>query len=315
MTRTAVLFLFCLWLAVVPVPALAQDPTPLSCDWAQVTAVVDGDTIDVVIGATIDRVRYIGMNTAERGQPCYSEATAANSSLVQGQTVCLDRDVSETDRYGRLLRYVYVGETMVNAELVRQGLASAATYPPDVRYADWFVQLEQEARAAGRGCWAAGTTYAVWLPIVVRPTPRPTPTPTRTPAPTPTRTLAPTPTRTPTPTQVPSSAAVRVASWCSRFDAPGNDNNNLNEEYVCFENAAGGAANISGWHVKDLVNHTYTFPTFMLAPGARVKLHTGCGSNTATDLYWCSGGAIWNNDHDTVFLYDSAWHLVDSHSY
>jgi hypothetical protein len=72
---------------------------------------------------------------------------------------------------------------------------------------------------------------------------------------------------------------------------------------------------MSGWYVKDLANHTYTFPTFTLAAAARVKLRTGCGTNTATDVYWCQGTAIWNNGGDTVYLYDSAWVLVDSHTY
>jgi len=95
------------------------------------------------------------MNTPEMDEFCGSEAKAVNVGLVEGQTVRLVKDVSETDRYGRLLRYVYVGDIFVNAELVRQGYANAATYPPDVAYADLFVQLEAEARAAGRGCWAA----------------------------------------------------------------------------------------------------------------------------------------------------------------
>jgi micrococcal nuclease len=72
---------------------------------------------------------------------------------------------------------------------------------------------------------------------------------------------------------------------------------------------------MSGWYVKDVANHTYTFPTFALSAGARVKLHTGSGTNTSTDVYWGSGAAIWNNDHDTVYLYDSVGTLVDSYTY
>jgi micrococcal nuclease len=69
--------------------------------------------------------------------------------------VRLELDVQSWDRYQRLLAYVYVGDLMVNAELVRQGYAQVATYPPNVRYADRFRQLQQEARAAGAGCWKA----------------------------------------------------------------------------------------------------------------------------------------------------------------
>ena len=307
--RFTIRLLLCVGLLALHAPSTNADPAPVSCVWARVTCIVDGDTIDVDVDGSTFRVRYIGMNTTEVGQPCYNEGTAENRLLVDGEMVCLDKDVSETDRYGRLLRYVYVGDTMVNAELVRRGVASAATYPPDVRYAGWFVQLEQEARQAGRGCWAIATAYTVWLPIMMKPASRPAPTPTCTRTPEPTRL------RTPTPTQTRSPAAIRVAAWCSQFNAPGNDHQNLNEEYVCFDNQGSAAADMTGWHVKDANVHTYTFPTFSLASGAWVKLRTGCGSNTATDLYWCRSQAVWNNDGDTVYLYNAAWALVDQYRY
>jgi micrococcal nuclease len=131
-----------------------------------VVYIVDGGTIDVQIGESRYRVRYIGMDTAERGQPCHDEGKWENGTLTEGQTVCLDKDVSQTDRYGRLLGYVYAGDVMINAELIRRGVASAVTYPPHVRFAEWFVQLEREAREERRGCWADALSY-VWLPIVV----------------------------------------------------------------------------------------------------------------------------------------------------
>lgn len=122
---------------------------------ATVVRVIDGDTIDVRLGdAGVRRVRYIGINTPERFEDYYAEATSANAKLVSGKEVRLVKDVSETDRYGRLLRYVYVGETFVNAELVKQGYAAAATYPPDVEYADYFVELAAEARSNGTGLWS-----------------------------------------------------------------------------------------------------------------------------------------------------------------
>jgi hypothetical protein len=101
-------------------------------------------------------VRYIGVNTPERGEPCYREATDANAALVDGQTVRLAPDRSDTDRNGRLLRYVYAGETFVNAQLVRDGYAEARRYPPDTAQAELLEQLEAEARAANRNCYATG---------------------------------------------------------------------------------------------------------------------------------------------------------------
>ncbi len=96
---------------------------------AQVVNVVDGDTIDVLIGGQEFRLRYSGMDTPERGEPGYAEATAANVALVSGKTVTLEKDISETDRFGRLLRYVYIDGEMVNARLVEDGYAVPALTP------------------------------------------------------------------------------------------------------------------------------------------------------------------------------------------
>jgi micrococcal nuclease len=129
-----------------------------------VVDVVDGDTIKVAIGGVVYRLRYIGIDTPETVDPSRPvewmgpEASAANKALVAGDEVVLEKDVSEVDRYGRLLRYVWLhdGDTwlMVNYELVRLGFAHSSTYPPDVRYQDLFLAAEQEARAAERGLWA-----------------------------------------------------------------------------------------------------------------------------------------------------------------
>jgi len=139
-----------------PIPGTPV-PTPIpGADYASVTYVIDGDTIDVSLGGQDVRVRYIGVNTPERGEPCFDEATAANRALVEDRIVALVRDVSETDRYGRLLRYVYVGEVFVNAALVEAGWAEARRYPPDTLHADAFDALENSARATNLGCWPAG---------------------------------------------------------------------------------------------------------------------------------------------------------------
>jgi endonuclease YncB( thermonuclease family) len=132
---------------------------------AQVVDVVDGDTIKVDIGGEVFTVRYIGMDTPETVKPntpvqwMGPEASAANKRLVAGQQVVLEKDVSEVDRYGRLLRDVWLerpdGWLFVNAELVRLGFASVATFPPDVAYVDVLLEAQREARAAGVGLWSA----------------------------------------------------------------------------------------------------------------------------------------------------------------
>lgn len=122
-------------------------------DKALVQRVVDGDTIVLASG---ERVRYVGMDTPEVTEaPEFfgPEATEANLRLVAGRRVRLERDVSDLDKFDRLLRYVYVDGVMVNAELVREGFAMALAYPPDTRYATCLAGLEKEARQAGRGLW------------------------------------------------------------------------------------------------------------------------------------------------------------------
>jgi micrococcal nuclease len=115
---------------------------------------VDGDTIEVGLGARTARVRYIGVDTPERDEPFYREATEANRRLLGDGQLLLYKDVSETDRYGRLLRYVVAGERFVNLALVQEGYAQAATYPPDVACSQAFVTAERNARSAQVGLWA-----------------------------------------------------------------------------------------------------------------------------------------------------------------
>ena len=127
---------------------------PIEGDSAEVVYVIDGDTIDVLIDGEESRVRYIGIDTPERGQPFYQQATDFNRQLVADQTIILVKDVSDTDRYGRLLRYIYLPDgTFVNAELIASGNARLVTYPPDVAFVEQFKSLQQQARSAERGLW------------------------------------------------------------------------------------------------------------------------------------------------------------------
>ena len=133
-----------------------------------VKRVIDGDTIELIDGR---KVRYIGIDTPESVDPrkpvaCFAkEAVIKNQEFVLGKNIELEKDISETDRFGRLLRYVYVvvGETemLVNEGLVREGFAKASTYPPDVKYQDRLRVVEMEAREVGRGLWGSCDTGKV----------------------------------------------------------------------------------------------------------------------------------------------------------
>ena len=143
-----------IWLSAIILFILLLFACSSPPDTATVTRVIDGDTIIIATG---QRIRYIGIDTPEvypETEALGREAWQANRQFVEGKNVRLERDVSDTDKYGRLLRYVYVNDLFVNAELVRQGLAEAKAYPPDTKYQDYLEKLETEAREAGRGIWA-----------------------------------------------------------------------------------------------------------------------------------------------------------------
>jgi len=125
---------------------------PTAFETGRVIRVIDGDTVGIVLSGKRQRVRYIGINTPERNEPCYEQATQANIDLVLGETVRLVRDKSETDKYGRLLRYVYVNDIFVNKVLVEQGDAEAVLYNPDDKFYNLFRDLEVAATNEQLGC-------------------------------------------------------------------------------------------------------------------------------------------------------------------
>lgn len=134
-----------------------------------VSRVIDGDTIELSNGK---KVRYIAMDTPETVDPrkpiqCFGvEASNRNKQLVEGKTVLLEKDISETDRYGRLLRYVYIDGVFVNLFLVQEGFAYSYTYPPDVKYQSQFTEAERLAREQKRGLWGSCPIY-VSTPVLI----------------------------------------------------------------------------------------------------------------------------------------------------
>jgi micrococcal nuclease len=102
----------------------------------------------VALDSGHERVAYLGIASLS------PSATEANRHLVQGQRVWLELDVPLRDGEGRLLAYVYVGDLMVNAELVRLGAAQVATVPSHAKHHELFLKLQREAQEAKRGLWA-----------------------------------------------------------------------------------------------------------------------------------------------------------------
>jgi micrococcal nuclease len=128
-------------------------------DAVKVERVVDGDTFEVKLNGKKEKVRLIGVDTPETVKPntpvMYygKEASDYTKKRLQGRTIELEWDVDRTDRYDRLLAYVWIGGELFNRTLVQEGYARIATYPPDVKYVDLFTKDQQQARSQGKGLW------------------------------------------------------------------------------------------------------------------------------------------------------------------
>jgi endonuclease YncB( thermonuclease family) len=230
--------------------------------------VIDGDTIRVSSSTGEDEVRLIGIDTPESDEKFSAEATGTLRKLLVGARVWLEMDKESRDQYGRLLAYVWYGDDqlrMANWELVRQGLATVYTVPPNERYVEKLLAAEDKARANQIGVWG-----------------------------------------------IASSSPLRVVT--ARYDAPGDDSKNLNEEYITFKVLISGT--LLGYSVEDQTGHRYRFPDRAYAKGDIFKLHSGAGSDTQADLYWgAAGAAIWNNDGDMVKVLDPRDQIVESFAY
>jgi endonuclease YncB( thermonuclease family) len=228
--------------------------------------VIDGDTLTIEVGGVAERVRLVGINAPEDGECFSEEATAALAELVDGRTVRLAVDETDRDRYGRLLRYVSVGDQLVNEALVRAGVARSAAYPPDTaRQAD-LDAAEAAARAAGVGLWAVGACG---------------------------------------PAPVGGDQTVRIVTVVADPEGPDEQVAN-EELATIENGGEAAADLSGWVLKDTTASHRFTFPAgFRLSPGGQVHVHTGCGEPGPADLYWCNQGSmVWNNDGDTAYLED-----------
>lgn len=230
-----------------------------------VTKVFDGDTIEIETG---ERVRLLGINAPERNELRYQESKDRLKELVEGKLVKLKAGAEDKDRYGRLLRYVFIGDTFVNLQLVKEGYAIVYIVNPDEKYYLELKKAEKQAKENKLGLWSTG-----------------------------------------------ESTLNCVVIFEFNYDAEGNDNYNLNDEYVRFKNNCDYAVNFTGWNVRDSATHVYTFKSFVLEPNSDFTLFSGSGTDTKSKVYWNSKRAIWNNAGDTLFLRDDKGNLVLSYSY
>ncbi len=241
----------------------------------QVVEIVDGDTLDVRIDGVIERVRLIGINTPERGECFAAEAAAALERLTVGRQLRLQSDTSDRDQYGRLLRYVWADDQLVNEQLVLEGFDISQPFELDTAFADQFDATQESAMEERTGLWGAEACGEAAPDVTLR--------------------------------------IVEI-----EYDAPGDDGKNLNGEWVVIANDGARSIDLAGWSLKDeSSSHRFVFPSgVMLGAGSSVRIYSGCGSPTETELYWCeSGSAIWNNSGDTAFLLDPVGNTVATLAY
>ena len=159
------IIIFSIIMAVSVVCALFILMTPAATPDTQgpayrVTRVIDGDTIEIDYHGEKERVRMIGIDTPESVHPDKSKNTEFGKTASEftkekllNKDISLEFDVSERDRYGRLLAYVWLDGVMFNEYLVQQGYAQTATYPPDVKYVSLFAAAQEKARYDNKGFW------------------------------------------------------------------------------------------------------------------------------------------------------------------
>ncbi len=257
--------------------------TPAGLAFCTVTNVVDGDTIDVSGCGDPGRIRFILVDTAEvnPGECFGKEASAYTKSKLLNREVGLEKDVSNKDRFGRNLRYIWVDGELFNERLVRDGYAALAVYPPDVKYQARIAAAEQEAKETGRGLWPV--CGGVGTPGT--PTPALSPTSTPTPSPTPAGTATPTPT---------------VTGSCTAASAT-----ITGLEKVLEVVTVSGSGNMTGWYlISTRGSQRFGFPNnFTLNGSAQIRSGTPQFPNSPSQLWWTAENQWNNSEDDDAVLY------------
>ncbi len=251
-----------------------DEPGPDGQALFKVTEVIDGDTFII---DNFERVRLAGINTPEAGMYFYEEAKQVLRIIAAGKLVQLEKDISDRDKYGRLLRYAFIKDLFINLEMVKRGFANAYTMPPDIKYQQNFLEAERYARNNNLGLWE----------------------------------ISPYSYKNNSGNQVSISAIIiRI-----NYDADGDDSKNMNDEYIIFTNNLGEDINIEGWTVKDSGTNIYEFKKYIFKNGSEIILFTGQGNDSENKFYWNSKMPVWNNSGDTLYLRDGNGFLVKTLSY
>ena len=254
-------------------PSLSSAGSDHGQEAATVVRVDDGDSLIVLINGREERVRLIGVNAPEQGECIADVARSTLGALVEGKDVVLERDIEDTDRFGRLLRYVRIDGELINETLAALGVVIARGYDPNLANQDSLDAAQERAQVADLGMWAENACGpTVQADIVV---------------------------------------------LAIQSNPPGRDEDNLNGEFVIFENASSELVDLSGFTLRDSSSgNRFTFPPgFVVGGDDQFAVYVGCGDDTLRELFWCHAGPVWSNDGDELFLTDQAGSIVAYESY
>ena len=243
---------------------------------AVISKVIDGDTVKLQTGET---VRLLGINAPEKGQVYYKESASRLRELIEGKKVFLEKDVEDKDKYGRLLRYIFLNGENINVKLVREGLATVYIISPNVKYETELRESENEAKKSKINIWKTPEQEGE---------------------------------------NICDNRCIGISYFHYDAEGEDYKNLN-DEYVIFKNSCPYSCNLTGWSVKDGSSREPFVFPTFILESGAIVTLYTGCGTNTDRSLYWCSSGhscnAIWNNKGDILYLRNSKGELILSYPY
>jgi len=240
-----------------------------------VTKVLDGDTVETTKG---EKIRYLGINAPENGEPNSKEAIQLNENLVLNKEVGLQFDIQRKDRYGRTLAYVFIGDVFVNLEMVGRGFAVSQTIQPNVRYQDEILNAQKRGRENCLGMWVDLCDKNLDLSL---------------------------------------NNCINIVGINANAKGDDNKNKN-GEWIELKNSCSSDVLMKGWLLKDSSASNRYEFGDFVLQANKNVLIYSGCGIDFYDSLYWkCPEGkyAIWNNNGDNAYLYNEKEEMVSDFAY
>jgi endonuclease YncB( thermonuclease family) len=248
---------------------------------ATLASVMSGDTIEVIMDGSLYEVAYIGINAPDMTTVLGEFSRSANFEEVLGKELLLIKDVSDTDSSGKLLRYVIADDLFINLYLLREGYAVVGIIEPDIACGSVFHEVEEGARADGKGIWVSVT------PTVVSSSPGQTEDPTLSPS---------------------IEITTIVYQGVVGDEQP--------DEYVEIINNGSAVVQLQGWTLENNANNVYYFTPYKIEPGEKCRIYTNeFHPETCGFSFYETISAIWNDSNDCAYLRDKNGNLIAENCY